>query len=42
MNIRIVFRPPVDKVRPGVFEFFVKFEYMMFPEMAEEFSAPQF
>ena len=27
MDIRIVFRPPVDKVRPGLFEFFVKLEY---------------
>lgn len=40
MNIRVVFRPPVDKVKKNMFEFFIKFGYSMFPEMQEEFSAP--
>lgn len=38
MEIKLLFRPPVDKVKPNVWHFFAKIGYTMFAEMSEEFN----
>ena len=38
MKIKILFRPPTDKVKPGQWLFFAKVNYSMFPEMKGEFN----
>ena len=38
MKIKLLFRPPVEKVKPNMWHFFAKVNYTMFPEMGEEFD----
>lgn len=38
MEIKLLFRPTAEKVKPGVWHFYAKIAYSMFPEMSEEFS----
>jgi len=40
MKLRAQYYPTVERSRTNKFEFFVKFKYVMFPELADEFPQP--
>lgn len=42
MKIKLLFRPPVDKVKPGLWNFLAKIDYTPFPEMMNEYKAGKY
>ena len=40
MKLRVQYYPTADRTKLSKFEFFVKFKYVMFPELADEFPVP--